>query len=114
MWRRDPLLRDAIVEMMRISISFMEALANRPHFALGNFSYLEWRAYKPISDGKNDASEKGKLMRDVKKSISSAIEIERANKLIGSSLEANVKVYSDYVDGLRQFDLEELAIVSKV
>jgi isoleucyl-tRNA synthetase len=29
-------------------------------------------------------------------------------------LEANVKVYSDYVDGLRQFDLEELAIVSKV
>jgi isoleucyl-tRNA synthetase len=62
----------------------------------------------------SDASEKGKLMKDVKKSISAAIEIERENKVLGSSLEANVKVYSNSASELRKLDIEEIAIVSEV
>jgi isoleucyl-tRNA synthetase len=60
-----------------------------------------------------DALERGGIMRKVKKSISAAIEIERAAKVIGSSLEADVVVFSNEQERLVQLDLEEIAIVSK-
>lgn len=57
------------------------------------------------------------LIRHVRKVITGALEIERLAKTIGSSLEAEIVVYSrnqDTAQILRQIDLAEIAIVSKV
>ena len=56
--------------------------------------------------------EKFKLIRKV---VNAAMEIERANKVIGSSLEADVEIYldEDYLKVVNDFDLSEYFITSK-
>ncbi len=56
--------------------------------------------------------EKFKLVRKV---VNAAMEIKRANKDIGSSLEAEVEVYlgEDYLKSVKDFDLSEYFITSK-
>ena len=56
--------------------------------------------------------EKFKLIRKV---VNAAMEIERANKVIGSSLEADVEIYldEDYLKIVNDFDLSEYFITSK-
>jgi len=56
--------------------------------------------------------EKFKLVRKV---VNAAMEIKRANKNIGSSLEAEVQVYlgEDYLKLIKDFDLSEYFITSK-
>jgi isoleucyl-tRNA synthetase len=51
----------------------------------------------------------------IKKVVNAAIEAKRANKDIGSSLEANVKVFlsEDYLNIVKDFDLSESFITSK-
>ena len=59
--------------------------------------------------------EKWKKFKNIKKVVNAAIEIKRANKDIGSSLEADVKVYldDDYLKIIKDFDLPECFITSK-
>jgi len=59
--------------------------------------------------------DKWKKFKIIKKVVNAAIEIKRANKEIGSSLEADVKVYLDdeYLKIIKDFDLSECFITSK-
>jgi isoleucyl-tRNA synthetase len=55
-------------------------------------------------------------IKNVRKAITEALEIERSAKTIGSSLEAEIFIYSekrDIVEMLKQVDVAEIAIVSK-
>ena len=51
----------------------------------------------------------------IKKVVNAAIEVKRASKDIGSSLEANVKIFlsEDYLKIIKDFDLSECFITSK-
>ncbi len=53
-------------------------------------------------------------MRDLRRVVTGAIELERAQKRIGSSLQAAVAVHADegYVEALRGLDLAEICITS--
>ena len=65
---------------------------------------------------KNDAiEEQGQLLQSIRKVINGAIEVERLAKTIGSSLEANLLVYTndnEVYKKLNKIDIQELAIVS--
>ena len=53
----------------------------------------------------------------IRKAVNGAIEIERKNKLLGSSLEASVEIYFKNKDGINKInvnDLENICIVSKL
>lgn len=58
------------------------------------------------------------FIREIRKSITESLEIERSAKMIGSSLEAEVQIYiTNHPEKIKQLagiDLAELAIVSKV
>ena len=58
--------------------------------------------------------EKWGKIRDLRRVVTGAIELERAQKRIGSSLQAAVKVYADdfYAATVRGIDLPELTITS--
>jgi len=60
--------------------------------------------------------DKWKKFKTIKKVVNAAIEIKRATKDIGSSLEADVEVYlsQDYLKIIKDFDLPESFITSKV
>jgi isoleucyl-tRNA synthetase len=60
-------------------------------------------------------SEKWKKFKTIRKVVNAALEIKRANKDIGSSLEADVQVYlnDDYIKIVKDFDLSENFITSK-
>ena len=59
--------------------------------------------------------EKWEKFKVIRKVVNSAMEIKRANKDIGSSLEADVQVYlnEDYFKIAKDFDLSENFITSK-
>ena len=59
--------------------------------------------------------DKWKKFKTIKKVVNAAIEIKRATKDIGSSLEADVEVYlsQDYLKIIKDFDLPESFITSK-
>jgi len=59
--------------------------------------------------------DKWKKFKIIKKVVNAAIEVKRANKDIGSSLEANVQVFlnDDYLKIIKDFDLAECFITSK-
>ena len=53
----------------------------------------------------------------IRKAVNGAIEIERKNKLLGSSLEASIEIYFKDKDGINKInvnDLENICIVSKL
>ena len=54
------------------------------------------------------------IFKQVRKVITGAIEIKRANKIIRSSLEASVFIYasSEIISNLKKIDLAEIAITS--
>jgi isoleucyl-tRNA synthetase len=60
-------------------------------------------------------SEKWEKFKIIKKVVNAALEVQRANKVIGSSLEADVQVYlsKDYFKIAKDFDLSENFITSK-
>ena len=57
---------------------------------------------------------KWNLIRDIRKVVTGALEKKRAEKVIGSSLEANIKIYvsEDIKDKLIDIDIDEIAITS--
>jgi len=59
--------------------------------------------------------EKWEKFKTIKKVVNAAIEVKRANKDIGSSLEADVQIYlnEDYLKIVKDFDLSENFITSK-
>ena len=59
--------------------------------------------------------EKWEKFKSIRKVVNAAIEVKRANKDIGSSLEADVEVYlkEDYLKIVKDFDLSENFITSK-
>jgi isoleucyl-tRNA synthetase len=62
---------------------------------------------KPVAEWKNDAlAKKWAIVREVRGRVTAALEIERANKVIGSSLEAAPEVLIE--------DAAELAVVQSV
>jgi isoleucyl-tRNA synthetase len=64
---------------------------------------------------RNDAlAERWNKIRDLRRVVTGAIELERAQKRIGSSLQASVAVHADadYVAALEGLDLAEICITS--
>jgi isoleucyl-tRNA synthetase len=53
-------------------------------------------------------------IRDLRRVVTGAIELERANKRIGASLQAHPKIFANgaYVDALAGIDLAEISITS--
>lgn len=63
---------------------------------------------------KPELTEKWQKLRDVRAVITGAIEVERAAKKIGSSLQAHPHLYVAELDQLEDIDLAELTISSQV
>jgi isoleucyl-tRNA synthetase len=64
---------------------------------------------------RNDAlGERWARVRELRRVVTGAIELERAQKRIGASLQASVTVYAhqDYIDALKGLDLAEICITS--
>ena len=64
-----------------------------------------------------DLSSKWDYLKSIRKNVNGAIEIERKNKLIGSSLEADVEINLVNADEMLKIDvrgLEDICIVSKL
>ena len=59
--------------------------------------------------------EKWEKFKIIRKVVNAAIEVKRANKDVGSSLEADVEIYlkEDYLKIIKDFDLAENFITSK-
>jgi isoleucyl-tRNA synthetase len=68
----------------------------------------------PAAWHNNSLNEKWQKIRQLRKVMTSALEIERAAKTIGSSLQAHMAVYVDSHNAqlLKDIDLDELAITS--
>ena len=62
----------------------------------------------------DELAKKWAKVRDLRRVVTGALEIERAEKRIGSSLQAAPKVYApaDYISAMQGVDLSELAITS--
>ncbi len=85
----------------------------------GNGGSVHLRPFPDIPDGwRDDAlAAKWEKVRDLRRVVTGALEVERANKTIGSSLQAKPSVYADkrYRDAVRDFseiDLADLFITS--
>jgi len=64
----------------------------------------------------NDLNQKWITIRKIRRVINGALELARQDKIIGSSLEAEIKLYIDdnkYISLLDEIDIDEIAIVSK-
>ena len=74
---------------------------------------------KPLEEWNNPAiAKKWDMIRNVRRAVTGALEIERANKTIGSSLEAAPVVYiendDDAVAAVKSIDFAEACIVSEI
>ncbi|QQG36162.1 MAG: isoleucine--tRNA ligase [Micavibrio aeruginosavorus] len=94
-----------------------EAWSHRPQGVLENVDSVHLRTFPVIpAEWKNDSlATKWNTVRSVRSAVMHAIEPHRANKTIGSSLEASpsITVYSkDILSNLAGIDLAEICIVS--
>jgi isoleucyl-tRNA synthetase len=84
--------------------------------ARGNESSIHLEDFESINNKfKNEAiNKKWKIIKDVRKVITGALELKRAEKIIGSSLEASIIIYasSDIISCLKNINLSEIAITS--
>ena len=84
--------------------------------ARGNKTSIHLEDFLSVDDNfKNiKLSQKWQNIKDIRKVITGALEKKRAEKTIGSSLEANVNVYlsKDRIDLLEETDLAEISITS--
>lgn len=123
----DPVRRACIYVMTQIFMCLVHWLAPVLSFTAEE----AWKAYNPDGDSihlskfpgvsskwKNEKLEKKwRGIQSLRKTITEAIEIERAAKTIGSSLECEVYIYAsdtEKIKSLEMVDMAELAIVSKV
>ena len=84
--------------------------------ARGNKKSIHLEDFITIDDSyKNEKiNKKWQVVKDVRKVITGALEIKRAEKLIRSSLEASINIYSSpkIFSNLKNIDLAELSITS--
>mgnify|MGYP002856710790 CR=1 FL=1 len=84
--------------------------------ARGNNSSIHLEEFsKSQNDFKNNTlSDKWNLIKSVRKVITGALEKKRADKFIGSSLEAHADIYLDekLMSKLKSIDFSEIAIIS--
>jgi len=69
----------------------------------------------PLKWKNEELSNKWEKFKTIRKVVNSAIEVKRANKEIGSSLEADIKVFlnKEYLETVKNFDLSENFITSR-
>jgi len=77
--------------------------------------HLETYAALPESWRDDALGEKWRRVRDLRRVVTGALELERAQKRIGSSLQASVRVHADaaYAAALDGLDLAEICITSE-
>ena len=101
-----------------LSFTTEEAWSHRPENVFENAISVHLRDFPAIDDAwKNEAlSEKWALIQVMRKGVTGAIEPLRANKTLGSSLEASVSINATETDisEIGDTDLAEVCIVSSV
>jgi isoleucyl-tRNA synthetase len=74
------------------------------------------RTYPEVPQGWRDEAlaAKWSKIRDLRRVVTGALELERANKRIGASLQAHPKIFANgtYIDALAGIDLAEISITS--
>jgi isoleucyl-tRNA synthetase len=77
--------------------------------------HLETYATLPASWRDDALGEKWRRVRDLRRVVTGALELERAQKRIGSSLQASVRVHADaaYAAAIDGLDLAEICITSE-
>ena len=107
------LIFDHLVRWLAPSLSFTCEEAWK---AKGNTSSIHLEDFlKASQDFKNnDIANKWNIIKNIRKVITGAIEKKRAEKLIGSSLEANVIIYvkEDLKKKIEEINFDEVAITS--
>ena len=107
------LIFDHLVRWLAPSLSFTCEEAWK---AKGNTSSIHLEDFlKASQDFKNnDIANKWNIIKNIRKVITGAIEKKRAEKLIGSSLEANVIIYvkEDLKKKIEEINFDEIAITS--
>ena len=101
-----------------LSFTAEEAWSHRPAGVFEDAKSIHLREFPEIpKNWKNDAlAEKWDKIREVREAISAALEPRRADKTIGSSLEATPVVFAnaDYKKALSDVEMADIAIVSGV
>jgi isoleucyl-tRNA synthetase len=86
---------------------------------LGKDTSIHNQNFPKVNDSWKDSEifSKWEHLKLIRKTVNGAIEIERKNKLLGSSLEASVEIYfkdKDRINKINVDDLENICIVSKL
>lgn len=89
-------------------------LARHPERGAGNSVHLRTFPDVPADWADDTLAEKWSNVRALRRAVTGALEIARANKVIGASLQAHPKVYADakYQDAVADIDVADLCITS--
>lgn len=91
-------------------------LARHPEREAGNSVHLRTFPDVPGDWADDKLAEKWSNVRALRRAVTGALEIARANKVIGASLQAHPQVYADarYKDAVADFDVADLCITSGI
>ncbi|MDP2697271.1 isoleucine--tRNA ligase [Thalassospira sp.] len=107
---------DSLVRWLAPVLCFTADEAWRSRY--GNDSSVHAQTFLPVSDAWKDEAlaAKWEKIRKLRRVVTGALELERAEKRIGASLDAAPKVYAtqEYIDALAGLNLAEIAITSDV
>jgi isoleucyl-tRNA synthetase len=99
-----------------LSFTCEEAWSHRPEGVFSDEESIHLREFPEVPESWCNAALAGKwfAIREVRDAVLVALEPHRADKTIGSSLEAApiIKANADYQKALREIDLAEIAIIS--
>ncbi len=99
-----------------LSFTAEEAWSHRPKGIFDDAESVHLRDFPAIPENWNNAdlAEKWSKIREVREAITATLEPYRADKTIGSSLEAapTIKANDDYQAAIKDTDMAEIAIVS--
>jgi isoleucyl-tRNA synthetase len=89
-------------------------LARHPERSAGNSVHLRTFPDVPTDWADEALAEKWSNVRALRRAVTGALEVARANKVIGASLQAHPKVYADakYQDAVADIDVADLCITS--
>lgn len=111
---------NCLVHWLAPVLSFTAEEAFLARYGESNSIHLQMFPDTPLSWANPSLASKWEVVRDVRRVITGALEVERAAKTIGSSLQANIAVYVtiDIADVLKAVDIKdselaELAITSE-
>ncbi len=88
------------------------------HIGSDNDDSIHLKQFPNISEDwlDNDLNKKWINIRKIRRTINGALELARQDKIIGSSLDAEIKLYvkdNEYIPLIESIDINEIAIVSK-